>query len=127
MPESMAVIALACAAAFVGSALAANPLVANVGQADPHIHYWAEAVPPYWAYATHDASNKNTGFTMHDWWVWSSPDLRTWTLASILYPNATPAPVSAYSSCWATDGAHKKNAVTGAWEYYFCERRGRGA
>jgi arabinoxylan arabinofuranohydrolase len=56
---------------------------------------------------------------MTDWWVWSSPDLVTWTLADVLYPNATPAPRSDYGNCWATDGAHRKNAATGSWEYFF--------
>lgn len=56
---------------------------------------------------------------MTDWWVWSSPDLVSWTLADVLYPNATPAPRSDYGNCWATDGAHRKNAATGSWEYFF--------
>ena len=105
---------------LVGTALvnAANPLVSNVGMADPHIHYWAET-GTYFAYATHDYSPNNTGFYMTDWWVWSSPDLVSWTLADILYPNATPAPRSDYGNCWATDGAHRKNPATGAWEYFF--------
>ena len=56
---------------------------------------------------------------MTDWWVWSSPDLVSWTLADVLYPNATPAPPSDYGNCWATDGAHRKNPATGSWEYFF--------
>jgi len=56
---------------------------------------------------------------VYDWWVYSSPDLVTWTLRDELYPNATPAPPSDYDNCWATDGAHKRNAATGAWEYFF--------
>jgi arabinoxylan arabinofuranohydrolase len=56
---------------------------------------------------------------MTDWWVWSSPDLVSWTLADVLLPNATPAAPSDYGSCWATDGAHRKDPATGAWEYFF--------
>lgn len=103
---------------FSASVLGGNPLVPNVGQADPHIHYWAET-STFYAYATHDASPDNTGFLMTNWWVWSSPDLVSWTLADVLYPNATPAPVADYGNCWATDGAHKRNAATGTMEYFF--------
>ena len=116
MPRPLAAAALA--ALLAPAALGANPLVPNVGQADPHLHYWAET-DTYYAYATHDHSPNNTGFFMTDWWVWSSPDLRQWTLVDVLYPNATPSPPGDYGSCWATDGAHKKNAATGAWEYFF--------
>ena len=98
-------------------ALAANPLVANVGQADPHIHFWPEA-NAFFLYSTHDYSPNNTGFRMDDWRVWSSPDLRQWTLAATVYPNATPALPADYHSCWATDGAHKQEA-DGSWSYFF--------
>ena len=105
-------------AAALATTRAANPLVADVGMADPHLHFWPETGLTY-AYATHDFSNTNTGFRMDNWWVWSSPDLISWTLADVVYPNATPAPPGDYHNCWATDGAHKKNATTGAWEYFF--------
>jgi arabinoxylan arabinofuranohydrolase len=103
---------------LLAAALAVNPLVANVGMADPHIHYWPEQ-NAFYAYATHDHSPQNKNFYMTDWWVWSSPDLVTWTLAEVLYPNATPSPPDAWGSCWATDGAHRKNPATGSWEYFF--------
>ena len=99
-------------------ARATNPIVPNVGQADPHIHYWPETGLHY-AYATHDQSPQNTGFYMTDWWAWTSADLRVWKLADVLYPNATPAPLSDYGKCWATDGAHRKDPATGSWEYFF--------
>ena len=170
-PLSRPALAFALAA---GAAFAANPIVANAGQADPHVHYWPET-NAYFAYATHDYSPNNTGFRMDDWWVWSSSDLRTWQLADVLYPNATPSPPGDWESCWAstpklrppppqgphtphthththaittitdpfptchrnrvlhaptltshththaqaTDGAHKKNVATGAFEYFF--------
>ncbi len=100
------------------SVWAANPLVPFVGQADPHIHYWDET-GAFYAYATHDLSPNNTQYTMTDWWVWVSTDLVTWNLAGVLFPNATPAAPADYDACWATDGAHKRNAVTGTWEYFF--------
>ena len=114
----MATARVALGALLLGAARAANPIVANVGQADPHVHRWAE-VDTYYAYATHDYSPQNTGFRMDNWWVWSSADLRNWTLVDILFPNATPAPPADYSNCWATDAAHKRDPATGAWSYYF--------
>jgi arabinoxylan arabinofuranohydrolase len=99
------------------AALAANPLVANVGQADPHIHFWPEA-NSFFLYSTHDFSPNNTGFRMDDWRVWSSPDLRTWQLADTVFPNATPSNPGDYHNCWATDGAHKKEA-DGSFSYFF--------
>ena len=86
--------------------------------ADPHLHFWPETGLTY-AYATHDFSPTNKGFKMTDWWVWSSADLVEWSLVDVLYPNATPAPPADYANCWATDGAHRKNPTTGAWEYFF--------
>jgi len=109
-------VALALAA-LAPPALAANPLVADVGQADPHIHYWPEA-NAYFLYSTHDFSPNNTGFRMDDWRVWSSPDLRAWTLADTVFPNATPSPPGDWHSCWATDGAHKQEA-DGTFSYFF--------
>ena len=117
---------LACGVAAAALLLAAapapawggNPLVPGVGQADPHIHFWPET-GRYYAYATHDASPANTGFRMTDWWTWESADLVAWTLAGVLYPNATPAPPAAYASCWATDGAHRRDAASGLWRYFF--------
>lgn len=46
---------------------------------------------------------------MDDWWVWSSPDLVNWTKASVVKPQNTPAPPSAWQECWATDGARRGN------------------
>ena len=115
---ALAAAAAAALALVVPLARAANPLVPNVGMADPHVHYWAET-GSYYAYATHDFSPNNTGFKMTDWWVWNSTDLRAWQLADILYPNATPSPPGDWSSCWATDGAHRQDPASGAWEYFF--------
>ena len=97
-------------------ALSLNPIIPNVGQADPHIHWWPEA-NEYVLYSTHDYSPNNTGFYMRDWWTFSSPDLVVWSAPQFLYPNATPAPTSAYGSCWATDGAHKE--IGGKMTYFF--------
>ena len=100
---------------MVASALAANPVVPDVGMADSHVHLFDGV---YYMYATHDYSNQNKYFRMDDWHVWSSPDLVDWTLRSTLYPNATPAPPGAYTECWATDGARLVHP-DGRKEFFF--------
>jgi hypothetical protein len=99
MPLKLALLALALALAQVDCA---NPLVPNVGMADPHVHVFNGS---FFLYATNDFSNTNTGFVMKSWRIWSSPDLVTWTLATTLEPQDTPANPSVYDSCWATDAA----------------------
>lgn len=60
---------------------ARNPIVPNVGMADPHAHVFADESRVY-LYATHDNSPNQSGFGMRNWWQWSSPDLVTWSLDS---------------------------------------------
>ena len=79
-----------------------NPIVPNVGMADPHMHFFNDT---YVLFATHDYSNNNTGFRMDNWWVWSSTDLVNWEQASIVRPEDTCANKSVWQQCWATDGA----------------------
>ena len=90
-------------------AYASNPILPGKGVCDPHIRIFNNRA---WLYATHDASASNTGFTMHDWWVWSSSDLVNWTHESTLRPEETyhKAPST---TCWATD------CVKSNGKYYF--------
>jgi arabinoxylan arabinofuranohydrolase len=100
-----------------GAVNAANPIVSNVGMADPHIHAWSSDPSvdhAFYIYATHDYSANNTGFLMKDWWVWRSADLVSWEEASVLEPENTPADPSTYDACWATDAA-----TNGAGDAYF--------
>ena len=90
-----------------------NPIVPNVGMADPHIHYFNNM---YYVYATHDFAPNNTGFKMLDWWIWQSPDLVTWTKVSVVTPQETPAPPNAYDECWATDGA--QSSIDNSYYFY---------
>ena len=46
--------------------------------------------------------------------MWSSPDLVSWQLASVVLPQDTPSPPSAWEECWATDGA-----TDGKGSYFF--------
>ncbi|MHB1461602.1 MAG: family 43 glycosylhydrolase [Armatimonadota bacterium] len=88
---------------------AANPILVGKGVCDPHVRIYNNRA---WLYATHDASVNNTGFTMHDWWVWSSTDLVNWTQESTLRPEETyhKAPST---TCWATDSVRCNR------KYYF--------
>eukprot|EP00039_Didymoeca_costata_P020773 m.342381 g.342381 ORF g.342381 m.342381 type:complete len:467 (+) comp21319_c0_seq1:31-1431(+) len=89
--------------------LAGNPLVPNVGMADPHAHVFNDRV---YIYATHDFSNNNTGFRMLDWWVWSSDDLVNWKKEYVLEPMPWETEEEK-TECWATDAAQRDG------KYYF--------
>ena len=92
-------------------ATAMNPILPNVGMADPHVHVFNGT---FYLYTTHDWSPNNTGFRMDDWVVYSSVDLLTWVAGSVLLPQDTPAPPAAWHECWATDAA----ASNGAFYFY---------
>jgi len=95
--------------ALLFSALAAtfalNPIVPDVGMADPHLHLFNGT---YYVYATHDFSSNNTDFLMKDWFIWSSADLVAWTRASVLPPTNTSS--TSPTECWATDAAFRGGA-----------------
>ncbi|MBK0383701.1 family 43 glycosylhydrolase [Pedobacter sp. SD-b] len=93
---------------------AQNPIVPNVGLNDPHIHIFNDTA---FVYASHDKSIHNTGFVMENWWIWSSPDLVTWTKRSILDPAQTYIGIP-FTSCWATDVGYKN----GKYYWYFSEK-----
>lgn len=88
--------------------------------ADPHAHVWEADPNTVVLYATHDCNKqgsgdctvqgKRPGFRMLDWWVWSSNDLRNWTLSEnrvtpdmIVYENENTT-----DECWATVRRSKK-------------------
>jgi arabinoxylan arabinofuranohydrolase len=63
--QSLAAAAAAAAAATTLSLCeGANPVVPNVGMADPHVHVFNGS---FYMYSTHDFSPNNTGFLMKDW------------------------------------------------------------
>ena len=84
---------------------ARNPINTSAGWggiADPHVRVFNGV---FYLYTTHDFAPQDKGFINKDWRIFSSPDLLTWTLESTLLPNATPARLPDYSTCWATDAA----------------------
>lgn len=89
---------------------AENPIVKNVGMADPHARFLPSWPNKLFIFATHDFSNNNTDFVMEDWWVWSTEDLRNYELISVLKPMPW-VPHEALNECWATDAIERDGAV----------------
>ena len=77
------------------------------GLADPHIHYLNGS---FHLFATHDRSVTNPTFINTDWWIWSSPDLITFSKSAVVHPLTALASWIApteNATCWATDGAFR--------------------
>ena len=101
--KPLAGVALAAAVCAVH---AGNPLVSNLGMADPHLRRAAGDEGGFLLFCTHDFSSSNTGFLMKDWQLWSSPDLVDWNLSSVLDPSPVLSWDTEPTECWATDGAY---------------------
>ncbi|MEM6522630.1 MAG: family 43 glycosylhydrolase [Bacteroidota bacterium] len=87
-----------------------NPLVLDVGMADPHIKIFNSK--PY-LYATRDADKTAQGFIMPEWTIWETDDLIHWELATTILPTETYMGES--KSCWATDAEYRN----GKYYFYF--------
>lgn len=87
-----------------------NPLVYDVGMADPHIKIYNNKA---YLYATRDEDKTSHKFVMPDWKIWSSNDLINWTLETTIDPTETYMGVS--KNCWAPDVATKN----GTYYFYF--------
>lgn len=109
-----------CALAFAvlfsaAMSMAGNPIIANQGVNDPHIHIFGDTA---YLYASHDKSARNDRFIMEDWQVWSSDDLVNWRLRSTLHPDQTYLRNQPdFALAWATDAAEKN----GRFYWYFSE------
>ncbi len=99
--------------ALAGKAQANNPLVPNVGMADPHGHVFQNKV---YLYTTHDQTPGSPVFDMRDWKVWSSNDLVNWNLERTISPTDTY--IGPSTSCWAPDAATKN----GKYYFYFSNK-----
>ena len=103
---------VAFCALFAGSARADNPIIPHQGVCDPRIHIFNGKA---YLFSTHDDGPGHPAFTMHDWQVFSSPDLVSWKKEFVLRPEDTfMGPIS---DCWATDGAERH----GKYYFYFSE------
>jgi arabinoxylan arabinofuranohydrolase len=91
-----------------------NPIIANQGVCDPHIHIFNNKA---YLFASHDDWFGNDFYAMYNWWVWSSPDLVNWTKEFTLLPEDMW--VGATKNCWAVDGAERNGKhyfyVSGNW------------
>ena len=118
-----------------GGALASNPLVPDIGMADPHMHVFPSDPNRVQLYSTHDCNKGRDGpcvreqepshggggsvgagapdFRMIDWWVWSSEDLVDWKMETKVLPKSIKwDDVNASEECWATDAASFPNGTT---------------
>ena len=87
-----------------------NPLVKDVGMADPHIRIFNGK--PY-LYATRDEDKTAKTFVMPDWRIWSTNDLIHWKLETVIDPTETYMGES--KRCWAPDAVFKN----GKYYFYF--------
>lgn len=87
-----------------------NPMVKDVGMADPHIRIFNGK--PY-LYATRDEDKMAKAFTMPDWNIWSTDDLINWKLETTIDPTDTY--MGASKRCWAPDAVYKN----GNYYFYF--------
>lgn len=98
---------------FHTSGFTQNPIIPNQGANDPHIRIFNGRA---YLSASHDRSIENKGFTMDNWWLWSSDNLVDWKLESVLQPEQTYIG-KPFSECWATDIAYRD----GKYYWYFSE------
>ena len=98
---------------FHTSGFTQNPIIPNQGANDPHIRIFNGRA---YLSASHDRSIENKGFTMDNWWLWSSDNLVDWKLESVLQPEQTYIG-KPFSECWATDIAYRN----GKYYWYFSE------
>lgn len=87
-----------------------NPLVKNVGMADPHIYIFNNKV---YLFATRDSSAIAKEFIMPDWNIWTSENLIDWQLERTIKPTETYMGIS--TRCWATETAYRN----GKYYFYF--------
>lgn len=106
MPSAPTIVATALQVILVlQPAVGGNPLVPNVGMADPHPHVYNDTLV---LYAGHDAGGPNsTTWDMPDWRIWTSDNLIDWQLERVLRPDQGPLAAWNISECFATDGAQR--------------------
>lgn len=85
-------------------AVANNPLVKDVGMADPHVRIFDDKA---YLYATMDEDPAAQDFIMPEWKIWSSSDFIEWKLERTIKPTETYMGES--KACWATDAEQRNN------------------
>jgi beta-xylosidase len=69
-------------------------------------------------YSGHDASPKDKTWVMKDWRVFSSTDLRNWSLQKTISPKDNYMDDNS-ADCWASDAATRN----GNYYFYFSDRK----
>lgn len=77
---------------------AGNPIVPDVGMADPHCYVFNDKV---YLFTTRDLDATQKKFTAPDWNIWSSDDLVNWKHERTIKPSATY--IGEGGKCWATE------------------------
>lgn len=97
-----------------GNVKADNPIIANQGVCDPHIHIFGEKA---YLFSTHDYGRGESIYKMLDWQLFSSTDLVTWKKEFVLKPENTY--LGAIHECYATDAATRN----GRYYFYFSDQQ----
>ncbi|MEM7473524.1 MAG: family 43 glycosylhydrolase [Planctomycetota bacterium] len=92
------------------SLFAGNPIVPDVGMADPHCYVFEGKV---YLFSTRDLDANQKKFTAPDWNIWSSEDLVHWKHERTITPSETYIGVG--GKCWATETVFKN----GKYYFYF--------
>ncbi len=93
-------------------AKADNPIIANQGVCDPHIHIFKDRA---YLFSTHDDARGHPIYTMYDWQVFSSSDLIHWEKEFVLKPEETF--MGRITDGYATDAAERQ----GKYYFYFSQ------
>ncbi len=89
-----------------------NPIIPGQGVCDPHMHVFNDRV---YLFASHDYSSLSVEYRMQDWQIWSSSDLVTWLLETVIEPSDFW--VGETRSAWAVDAA----SANGKYYFYFSD------
>jgi beta-xylosidase len=104
-PLLTATLALAALAPFV---FAANPAITDTFTADPAALVVGDTV---YLYAGHDQANPNQRYTMHEWLLYSSKDMKTWT--------SHGSPLKPTDFSWAKDEAWASQVMQKDGKFYW--------
>lgn len=79
-----------------------NPIIPGMGVCDPHIKIFDDVA---YLYAGHDHRSDSGEYDMREWQIWSSTDLRSWTLRAKVDPASFH--IGPTRQAWAVDVAHR--------------------
>ncbi len=100
---------------FCNIAFAQNPILKGLGVSDPHVRVFQDTM---YLYSGHDANPKDKTWVMKDWRVFSSTDLRHWSLQRTISPKDNYMDDNS-TDCWASDAATRN----GKYYFYFSDRK----